>query len=188
MSVRRTPACTGYFLGKIRINASHLISIDHLYIQSYLDRALCQSSQDLLMFLRLSKTKVSILMVLTIYFQFLRKCRPEIFDAIHHKRKLSRITSGLSDAAAVSARTAVSKVVGPFQTDHTHTTFCKIITDGAANNSTADNYYFCRFIHALHPPLPRLQISAFLSDASGLSKSQVRVPPVIRQVLLPQCL
>ena len=157
MSIRRAPACTGYLFRKIRIDTAHLISIDHLYIQSDISGTFRQPRQNLFMLLCLSQTQVSVLMILTVYLQLLRKRRPEIFNSVHDKRQFPRITSGLSYAASVSAGTSVSEMIRALQADDLCTAFCKVIADCTAYDTSTDYYYFCCIIHALHPPLPHLR-------------------------------
>ena len=71
MSVGRTPAGTDYLIRQIRVNRPDLISIDHPDIQSDISCAVCKPCKNLPVLFRLTKPEISILMIFTVYLQFL---------------------------------------------------------------------------------------------------------------------
>ena len=88
VAVRGTPACHGYFMGKMGIDTAHLVAVNHAHIQAAGSGPVRKALQYLSVLFRLPETQVSVLMIFAVRLQLFRQVGPESPDTVHGQRKL----------------------------------------------------------------------------------------------------
>ena len=93
VAVGRAPARADDLIGEIGVDFLYFFRSDHADIEAARGGLVGQLLQRLEVLLRLSEAEVALLVVLYVVAELLRECRPEIVDAVHGNRKLTRVAA-----------------------------------------------------------------------------------------------